>query len=153
LVAVTKIFQVSNLVPVLRPLHWYILNGAKAYSECICLLSLCCVVTLRAAPYSISTEFVLCCYTACCSLQHIYSVCVVLLHCVLLPTAYLLSFLSIHNDEPNDLYSSPTIVRVIKSRRMRWEGHVARMVEERGVYRVLVGKPVGKKPVGRPRRR
>ena len=51
------------------------------------------------------------------------------------------------------MYSSPNIVRVIKSRRMRWAGHVARMGEERGVYRVLVGKPEGRKPVGRPRRR
>ena len=46
----------------------------------------------------------------------------------------------LHNDELNDLYSSPNIVRVIKSRRMRWAGHVARMGEERGAYRVLVGK-------------
>ena len=52
-----------------------------------------------------------------------------------------------------DLYSSPNIVRVIKSRRMRWAGHVARMGEEMGVYRVLVGKPEGKRPLGRPRRR
>ena len=47
----------------------------------------------------------------------------------------------LHNEELNDLYSSPNIVRVIKSRRMRWAGHVAHMSEERGVYRVLVGKP------------
>jgi hypothetical protein len=53
----------------------------------------------------------------------------------------------------NDLYSSPYIVRVIKSRRMRWAGHVARMGEERGVYRVLVWKPDGKRPLGRARRR
>jgi hypothetical protein len=59
----------------------------------------------------------------------------------------------LHNEELNDLYSSPNIVRVIKSRRMRWPGHVARMGEERGVYRVLVGKPEGKRPPGRPRRR
>ena len=59
----------------------------------------------------------------------------------------------LHNEEINDLYSSPNIVRVIKSRRMRWAGHVARISEERGVYRVLVGKPVGKRPLGRPRRR
>ena len=51
------------------------------------------------------------------------------------------------------LYSSPNIVRVIKSRRMRWAGHVARMGEERGVYKVLVGKPEGRRPLGRPRRR
>ena len=50
-------------------------------------------------------------------------------------------------------YCSPNIVRVIKSRRMRWAGHVARMGEERAVYRVLVGKPEGKIPLGRPRRR
>ena len=59
----------------------------------------------------------------------------------------------LHNEELNDLYSSPNIVRVIKSRRMRWAGHVARMGEERGVYRVLVGKPEGRRPLGRPRRR
>ena len=53
----------------------------------------------------------------------------------------------------NDLYFSPNIVRVIKSRRKRWAGHVVRMGEERGVYRVLVGKPEGKRPLGRPRRR
>jgi len=58
-----------------------------------------------------------------------------------------------HNGELNDLYSSPNIVRVIKSRRMRWAGHVARMGEERGVYRVLIGKPEGSRPLGRPRRR
>jgi len=50
-------------------------------------------------------------------------------------------------------YSSPNIVRVIKSRRMRWAGHVAHMGEERGAYRVLVGKPEGKRPLGRPRHR
>jgi len=59
----------------------------------------------------------------------------------------------VHNEELNDLYSSPNIVRVIKSRRMRWAGNVARMGEERGVYRVLLGKPEGKRPLGRPRRR
>ena len=53
----------------------------------------------------------------------------------------------------NDLYSSPNIVRVIKSRRIRWAGHVERMGEERRVYRVLVRKPEGKRPLGRPRRR
>ena len=58
-----------------------------------------------------------------------------------------------HNEELNDLYSSPNIVRVIKSRRVRWAGHVARMCEERGVCRVLAGKSEGKRPVGRPRRR
>jgi len=50
----------------------------------------------------------------------------------------------LHNEELNDLYSSPNIVRVMKSRRMRWAGHVARMGEERGVYRVLVGETGGK---------
>jgi hypothetical protein len=59
----------------------------------------------------------------------------------------------LHNEELNDLYSLPNIVRVVKSRRMRWAGHVARMVEERGVHRVLVGKPEGKRPLGRPRLR
>ena len=59
----------------------------------------------------------------------------------------------LHNDELNDLYSSLNFVRVIKSRRMRWVGHVARMGEERGAYKVLVGKPEGKRPLGRPRRR
>ena len=58
-----------------------------------------------------------------------------------------------HNEELNDLCSSLNIVRVIKSRKMGWAGHVARMGEERGVYRVLVGKPEGKRPLGRPRRR
>jgi hypothetical protein len=57
----------------------------------------------------------------------------------------------LHNEELNDLYSSPNIVRVIKSRRMRLAGHVARKGERRGVYRVLVGKPEGKRPLGRPR--
>jgi len=51
----------------------------------------------------------------------------------------------LHNEELNDLYSSPSTVRLIKSRRMRWVGHVARMEEGRGVYRVLVGKPEGKR--------
>ena len=58
-----------------------------------------------------------------------------------------------HNEELNDLYSSPNIVRVIKPRRMRWAGHVARMGEERDAYRVLVGKPEGKRQLVRPRRR
>jgi len=59
----------------------------------------------------------------------------------------------LHNEELNGLYSSPKIVRVIKSRKMRWAGHVVRMGEERGVYRVLVGKPEGRRPLGRPRLR
>jgi hypothetical protein len=63
------------------------------------------------------------------------------------------SWRKLHNDELHSLYSSPNIVRVIKPRRMRWVGHVARMGEGRGVYRVLVGRSEGKRPVGRPRRR
>jgi hypothetical protein len=59
----------------------------------------------------------------------------------------------LHNEELHDLYSSPTIVRVIKSRRMRWAGHVAQIGEGRGVYGVLVLKPEGKRLLGRPRRR
>ena len=59
----------------------------------------------------------------------------------------------LHNEELNDLYSSPSIVQVIKSRRMRWAGHVARMEEGRGVHKVLVRKPEGKRPLGRPIRR
>jgi len=60
---------------------------------------------------------------------------------------------TLHNEEPNDLYSSPSIVRMITSRRMIWAGHVARMGERRGLYRVFVGKPEGNRPLGRPRRR
>jgi len=59
----------------------------------------------------------------------------------------------LHNEELNDLYSSPNVVRVIKLRRMRWVGHVARMGKEMRVYRILVGKPEGRRPLGRPRRR
>ena len=59
----------------------------------------------------------------------------------------------LHTEELSDLYSLPIILRVVKSRRMRWPGHVARMGEGRGVHRVLVGKPEGKRPLGRPRRR
>ena len=58
----------------------------------------------------------------------------------------------LHNEELNDLYSSPNIVWVIKSRRMRWAGNVARMGEEKGTYRVLVGTLEEKRPLGRPRR-
>jgi hypothetical protein len=59
----------------------------------------------------------------------------------------------LHNEELNDLYSSPNIIQAIKSRRMRWAGHVARMGEKRGAYRILVGRPEGRRPLGRPRRR
>jgi hypothetical protein len=59
----------------------------------------------------------------------------------------------LHNEELRDLYSSPSIIRIIKSRRIRWAGHVARMGEKRNAYRLLVGKPEGKRPLGRPRRR
>ena len=59
----------------------------------------------------------------------------------------------LHNEELNDLCTSLNIVCVINSRRMRWAGHVARMGERRGVYRVFVGKPDGKKPLGRPKHR
>jgi hypothetical protein len=63
------------------------------------------------------------------------------------------SWRKLHNDELHSLYSSPNIVRVFKPRMMRWTGHVARMGEGRGVYRVLVGRPEGKRPLGRPRHR
>jgi hypothetical protein len=59
----------------------------------------------------------------------------------------------LHNEELHNLYSSPIIVRMVKSRRMRWARHVARMGAERNAYRILVGKPDGKRPLGRPRRR
>ena len=59
----------------------------------------------------------------------------------------------LHNEELNDLYCSPNIVRVIKSRRLRWAGHVARMEAGRDVHKVLVEKPEGNRPLGRPRRR
>jgi hypothetical protein len=59
----------------------------------------------------------------------------------------------LHNKELHDLYSSPSIIRIIKSRRMRWAGHVARVGEKRKAFRLLVGKPEGKRPLGIPRRR
>jgi hypothetical protein len=58
-----------------------------------------------------------------------------------------------HNEELYNLYSSPSIITMIKSRRMRWARRVARMREKRNAYRILVGKPEGKRPLGRPRRR
>jgi hypothetical protein len=62
-------------------------------------------------------------------------------------------WIKLHNEELNDLYFLPNVVRVVKLRRMRWAEHVARMGEERGVHRVLVGKTLGKRPLRRPRRR
>jgi hypothetical protein len=59
----------------------------------------------------------------------------------------------LHNEELRDLYSSPSIIRIIKSRSMRWAGHVARMRKKRNAYRLLVGKPEGKRPLGRPKLR
>jgi hypothetical protein len=59
----------------------------------------------------------------------------------------------LHNEELRDLYSSPSIIRITKSRRMRWAGHVARMEAKRNAYRLLMGKPEGKRPLGRPRLR
>jgi hypothetical protein len=59
----------------------------------------------------------------------------------------------LHNEALHNLYSSPSIIRMIKSRRMRWAGHVVRMGEKRNEYRILVGQPDGKRPLGRSRRR
>jgi hypothetical protein len=59
----------------------------------------------------------------------------------------------LHNEELHNLYSSPSIIRMMKSRRMKWAGHVARMGEKRNAYRILVGIPEGKRPLGRLRRR
>jgi hypothetical protein len=63
------------------------------------------------------------------------------------------SWRKLHNDEIHSLYSSRNIVRIIKSKRLRWAGHVARMGEGRGVYKVLIGRPKRKRPLGRHRRR
>jgi hypothetical protein len=63
------------------------------------------------------------------------------------------SWRKLYNDELHSLYSAPNIVRVIKSRRMRWAEHVALMGKGRGVYRILVARPEGKRPLGKPRRR
>jgi hypothetical protein len=63
------------------------------------------------------------------------------------------SWRKLHNDELHSLYSSPNIVRVIKSKRMTWAGHVVRMGKGRGVYRVSIGRPEGQIPLGRPKRR
>jgi hypothetical protein len=59
----------------------------------------------------------------------------------------------LHNEELHNLYSSPSIIRMIKSRRMRWAGHAARMGKKRNICRILVGKPEGKRPLRRPRHR
>jgi hypothetical protein len=61
-------------------------------------------------------------------------------------------WIKLHNEELRDLYSSPSIIRIIKVRRLRWAGHIARMGEKRNAYRLLVGKPEGRRPLGRPRR-
>jgi hypothetical protein len=72
----------------------------------------------------------------------------------MLPTEYIRVYWnSGHNEELNNLYCSPSVIRIIKSRRMRWAGHVARMGEKRNVCWILVGKPEGKRPVRRTRRR
>jgi hypothetical protein len=65
----------------------------------------------------------------------------------------LLGWRKLNNEELRNLYSSPSIITMIKSRRMRWAGHVARMGERRNAYRILVGKPEGKRPLERPRHR
>jgi hypothetical protein len=59
----------------------------------------------------------------------------------------------LHNEQFHDLYSSPSIMRIMKAKRMRWAGHVARIGEKRNAYRLLLGKPEGRGPLGRPRRR
>jgi hypothetical protein len=59
----------------------------------------------------------------------------------------------LHNKELHNLYSSPSIIRMMKSQRMRWAGHITRMREKRNAYKILVGKPEGKSPLGKPRRK
>jgi hypothetical protein len=59
----------------------------------------------------------------------------------------------LHNEELHGLYSSPSIIKAVKARKMRWAGHVARKREVRGAYKILVGRPEGRRPLGRPRRR
>ena len=59
----------------------------------------------------------------------------------------------LHNEELHSLYPSPNIIRVIKPRRLRWAGHIARMEEGKSAFKILTGKPTGKRPLGRPRRR
>jgi hypothetical protein len=66
---------------------------------------------------------------------------------------YLRGWRKLHNEELHNLYSSPSIIRMIKSRKMRWAEHVARMEETKNAYRILVGKQEGKRPLGRPTRR
>jgi hypothetical protein len=66
---------------------------------------------------------------------------------------FLISLMYILHEELHNLYSSPNIIRMIKSSRMRWAGHVAQMGEKRNAHRILVGKPEGKRPLGKPRRR
>jgi hypothetical protein len=61
--------------------------------------------------------------------------------------------MKLHNEELQNLYSSPNIIRMIKASRMKWAGHVARVGKTRRAYMILVGKPEGKRPLGRPRRR
>jgi hypothetical protein len=65
----------------------------------------------------------------------------------------MIGWIKLHNEELHGLYSSPSIVRVIKARRMRWAGYVERMGEVRDAYSILVGRPEGRRPLGRPRRR
>jgi hypothetical protein len=73
--------------------------------------------------------------------------------CIIYIYVHIVLYIYEYNEELHYLYSSPTIIRIIKSRRMRWAGHVARMGEKRTAYRILVGMPEGKRRLGRPRRR